>query len=81
MKTFDDICAIEPRLRELYKSIGTIMQSRQSPWVLWSQIKQKFSSLVGWECDTAGIANHVDYDTVYHTMLAEAQRCRSEVWQ
>lgn len=72
--TVEAIYRIEPRLETLYRAIPKLVVRGQSSRS-WSTIKQKFSRLVGWECENPNLASSADYDLIYRVFLAEAERC------
>jgi hypothetical protein len=75
--TFDEIAGIEPRLKALFDEVPSIMQGDGEPWWLWSKIKTRMSRLVGWEAENRALSG--DYDLVFRTLFAEAERCNPDL--
>lgn len=75
---FKEICAIDARVLAIFRSIPRVMAAGKNPWWQWSLIKRKFSAVVGWDGANDQLVN--DYDVVFRTMLAEAERCSPEPW-
>lgn len=75
--SIEEIYRLEPRLEKLYGEIPKLMSPRAGWWwdLGWSDIKQKFSRLVGMFAERADLASSVDYDLIYRHFLAEAERC------
>ncbi len=70
--TFDDICELVPRIRELWNELParvvTGLHARQNFFQAWSQIKKEFMPLVGWDSTNELLCNNYCYDTVYQTL-------------
>lgn len=65
--TFQEICAVEPRVKSLYDSI----QPDEGNWREWWRIKSVFSRFVGWGRDEGpdNLQTCEAYDTVYQACL------------
>jgi hypothetical protein len=72
-RTFEEIIAIEPRVKALFDEIPSIMQEDDAPQRLWSKIKMRLYVLVGWEAENRAVSG--DWDLAFKTLLAEAERC------
>ena len=75
MKTFNEICEIEPRLRELYEDIPIFIKPEdENFWQFWSRVKMRMSDLVGWEGESMQLRNSDCYRTAYAACLERANR-------
>ncbi len=75
MKTFNDLCEIEPGLRFLLAAVPALMPASYFDWHQWEAIKRHAYHLVGWGAQNPEIRNCGDWDTAYAALLAEADRC------
>jgi len=69
--TFSDLCAIEPKLKDLCREIKQSKDWRdQRDWNVWQQYKDQLSQLVGWQASTTDtrLKSPEAYDTVYQTI-------------
>ena len=74
MKTFEDVCKVEPRLKDLFAEIPSILDAHQNFWTNWAKIKANMSTLVGWGAANPALTGSDIYDIAYQTLLAEAER-------
>lgn len=70
MKTFDQLCDIEPRLRTLYDLVHPI---GPADWPEWERIKKQLSRLVGWGAENIQISSTLDYETTVQAFLEKAE--------
>ena len=74
MKTFEDICKVEPKLKALFGQIPSILDAHQNFWINWAKIKANMSTLVGWGAVNPDLTGSDVYDIAYQALLAEAER-------
>ncbi len=78
MKTFEELCAVEPRLKTLFLQVPGIVKSNANFWVGWGSIKGSMKTLVGFQSTKPEVGDCSCYEIAYQTLLAEAERVSAE---
>jgi hypothetical protein len=73
MRTFEQQCEIEPRLRGLFHQIPKIISAGEF-WRQWVWIKRELSKLVGWTAENPTLRTEADYEIAYAALFDEASR-------
>jgi len=77
--TFDDLCEIEPALRDLESQIREVdgSDAHFCANAVWSQVcKATLVSLVGWDARRPGLRTQAAYDTAYDHLYNLLPLCR-----
>ena len=76
--TFNELCEIEPRLKDLYREVKKDKTWRDKrDWNVWQQYKSQIENLVGWESSSTDSllispeAYDVAYQTIYKKLYEE----------
>jgi hypothetical protein len=78
--TFDQVCEMEPRLREFYEEIPHLFPSLMEVengnfWRCWSRMKAMMSELVGWSAKNGRVQSSQCYDAAYSACFDRAESC------
>lgn len=81
---FEQLCEIEPRLRELWLKSQAIRDNRDSDsfcanwhWYKREGLKSELCQLVGWEAEREEMQSSGDYDVAYHEIYDQLPNCRN----
>ena len=80
--TFEELCALEPRLRELYQRAKAVRDDRRKPSfcansIWYRELKPELCRLVGWEASNPALRTSEAYDLGYETIYEVLPPCRN----
>jgi hypothetical protein len=86
--TFEDLCLIEPRLKDLELEIKYVKDDEQKPYFcansLWYRtgrldpsFRKRMSALVGWQAENSRLRNSEAYAVAYDHLYFLLPNCRN----